>query len=92
MCSACWGRRYYLNGYYFKKAEFDSDEVKSVEPYDVKTGLGRGRVVATLLAKAPQTKTSNYRVVLKDGYEFYLPAEMAGVEGLVNELSSYRHA
>jgi len=86
------GRHYYLDGYYFKKAEFDADEVAAVYPYELKGGLGRGRQIATLLAKAPQTKTPNYRVVLKDEREFYLPAEMRGVEGLVRELRGDRWA
>lgn len=83
------GKRYYLKGYYFKKVEFDGGDVLSVEPYNVRTGLGRGRVIATLLAKTPQTKTPNYRVILKDGREFYLPAEMADVEWLVRELRGF---
>lgn len=78
------GRHYYLTGYYFKKAEFDGDEVASVSEYHVKKSFGKN--IATLLAKAPQTKTPNYRVVLKNGCEFYLPAEMESVEGLVREL------
>jgi hypothetical protein len=78
------GRHYYLTGYYFKKAEFDSDEVASVSEHHVKKSFGKN--IATLLAKAPQTKIPNYRVELKDGREFYLPAEMEDVEGLVREL------
>jgi len=81
------GKRYYLTGYYFKKAEFDGDEVVTIDEYHVKKSFGRN--IATLLAKAPQTKTPNYRVVLKGGREYYLPAEIRDVDGLVRELGSY---
>ena len=80
------GDRYYLNGYYFKKAEFDVSEVAAVDAYPVKPRFGKN--IATALSWSPQTKQPNYKVTLQDGRVFYLPGDMNDLDELKTLLGS----
>lgn len=80
------GEHYYLNGYYFKRAEFDATDVIAVDAYPVKPRFGRN--IATALSWSPQTKQPNYKVTLRDGRVFYLPGDTTDIDELKSLLAS----
>lgn len=80
------GEHYYMNGYYFKRAEFDVSEVAAVDEYPVKPRFGKN--IVTALSWPPQTKQPNYKVTLRDGRVFYLPGDMTDVDELKTLLAS----
>lgn len=69
-----------LKGYYFKKAEFRSEDVARLEPVVVSERWFQRRL-GTLLSRStrftiPSGKNVNWKVVLRDGREYFLPGEM----------------
>lgn len=78
------GERYFLYGYYFRKAKFNRRDVLSVEAYPVKPRFGKN--IVTALSWQPQTELPNYKVTLHDGREFYIPGDTTDLLELIEEL------
>lgn len=83
--SVVWdGKGYELKGYYFKQANFTPADLARIDEYRVDHRYF-GSTILTLLNRTPK---ANYRVRLKDGREFYLPAEISRVGQLTAQLEA----
>lgn len=83
--SVIWdGKGYNLKGYYFKRASFTPADLAHVDEYRVDHRYF-GSTILTLLNRTPKV---NYQVRLKDGREFYLPAEITLVDQLTAQLEA----
>lgn len=78
------GKNYELLGYYFKRESFQPSDVAAIEEYCVGHRYF-GSTILTLLNRIPKV---NYRVRLKDGRVFYLPADIGRIDQLKSQFEA----